>query len=126
MNLAIIGSRALWGNREACDLICSEIERLKPTLIISGGAIGVDKMAEWIGKYVYGIQTKIFHPLTSGTFYYMQRDRQIAEAADEVLAVMVVGGSGGTKATLGFAQQLGKSCYIYEVREGGRGIWESH
>lgn len=62
MKLCIVGSVQLWGSKEASDLICKEIERLSPKVIVSGGATGIDLMAEYIGKYVYGLETEIYRP----------------------------------------------------------------
>ena len=46
MKLAIVGSRSLAARPDALDAVKRVVDRLQPTLIISGGAQGVDAFAE--------------------------------------------------------------------------------
>jgi hypothetical protein len=61
MKLAIVGSTSLAGNERAAQIIEEVIDRFKPTIIISGGAVGIDSMAE-AAAIRRGIEPLIFRP----------------------------------------------------------------
>ena len=60
----------------------------KPSLIISGGASGVDSHAESIAKLI-GIKTQIFHPDMNEWKYYKERNILIANACDMLYNLVI-------------------------------------
>src|ERR1051326_2483382 len=80
--LAIVGSRDLDGNAMAWQTLEAVLDELKPSLLISGGAGGIDSMAEESAK-ARGIPTCIFLPEKPlGWPSYRARDLLIAEGCD--------------------------------------------
>jgi hypothetical protein len=107
MRLAIVGSRQLWGSRPAAEAICHIIEEWRPTVVVSGGAIGIDKMGVHLAKFIYKLAIKEYlpqvqqfedHGLLKG---FRSRDLLIAENCDALLRVVWAGtksyGSGWTR-----------------------------
>ena len=89
MKLGIVGSRQR-GGIDDYRIICSFIRRLKPNVIVSGGAKGIDTTAEK-AAYEFGIKTEIYLPKlaeypTKGNYVYFERNRLIAKASDILLA----------------------------------------
>lgn len=109
MKVAIIGSRRLM----------LDIERYVPkdtTLIISGGAKGIDTIAEQYADK-YGIEKCIIKPQYQkyGRNAPLIRNREIIEKADLVLAFWD-GISPGTKHSLEYAVKCGKAIQIYQFK----------
>ncbi len=106
MKLAIVGSRTI----EDFDL--SPHIPGRPALIISGGARGVDALAERYARS-HGIALLIFRPdyAAFGRAAPLVRNRRIAEECDEVLAVWD-GKSKGTKYTMDYARRLGRKVHV--------------
>ena len=107
MKVAVIGSRSIFD----CD-----IDRFIPPdadLIISGGADGVDKLAE---KYAdrKGIKKMILYPDYElyGKSAPLIRDKLIVDNADLVVAVWD-GSSTGTEFTISYAKRRGVPVEIY-------------
>ena len=107
MKVAVIGSRSIFD----CD-----IDRFIPPdadLIISGGADGVDKLAE---KYAdrKGIKKMILYPDYElyGKSAPLIRDKLIVDNADLVIAVWD-GSSTGTEFTISYAKRRGVPVEIY-------------
>jgi predicted Rossmann fold nucleotide-binding protein DprA/Smf involved in DNA uptake len=109
MNIAIIGSRNI------SDINLSEYIREKSECIISGGARGIDAIAEnWAKKN--GIKTLIFRPeydkYNKGA--PLKRNRTIVENADIIYAFWD-GRSRGTKYTIDYARNKQKDVRVIKV-----------
>jgi hypothetical protein len=92
-----------------------------PTLIISGGARGVDKLAE---KYadLYNIPVKVFPADWNkyGNSAGYIRNKEMAEHAEALIAIWD-GESKGTKHMINIAKKKGLICYIW-VQDDGQWI----
>lgn len=116
MRLAIVGSR------EICDQeVLLKALKLIPSLgsvteIVSGGAKGVDSLAR---KFAQDNNLKLTEFLPDYERYGrgapLQRNTEIIEYADIVLAIPVKGGSNGTRDSIKKAQSMGKRLYVYET-----------
>ena len=109
MKVAVVGSRSI--SR-------ADISRYIPPdtdLIISGGAIGVDKLAEEYADKK-GIKKLILYPEYElyGKSAPLIRDKLIVDHADLVIAVWD-GVSRGTEFTISYAKRRGVPCEIYIV-----------
>lgn len=107
MKVAVIGSRGLTG---------IDISKMIPpdaTMIISGGAAGVDTLAE---RYAdeRGIPKRIIRPdyRLYGKQAPLVRDRMIVELADAVVAIWD-GVSTGTGYTISYAKSRGIPIQVY-------------
>jgi len=110
MKVAIIGSRNL----------NIEIDNYPPkniSLIISGGARGIDTLAE---KYAdkNGIPKLIFFPdyKRHGKIAPLIRNKQIVDNADIVIAFWD-GASRGTKFTIDYANKCGKEVVVHFAKQ---------
>ena len=106
MKLAVIGSRTFTDQA----LLEETISKVKTpiTLLISGGALGADTLAQqWAERN--GIPTQIYKPDYDkyGRRAPLERNLLIVEAADNVLAFWD-GNSTGTQHALSHAKKLGK------------------
>jgi hypothetical protein len=109
MKVAVVGSRSISK---------ADISRYIPPdtdLIISGGAIGVDKLAEEYADKK-GIKKLILYPEYElyGKSAPLIRDKLIVDHADLVIAVWD-GVSRGTEFTISYAKRRGVPCEIYIV-----------
>ena len=87
MKLAIVGAVILKDSpHEVKDIIRSEINRLKPTEIISGGAEGVDTFAEEVANEL-GLKKTIFLPEKKCWEFFKKRNIQIANECDQLLRI---------------------------------------
>ena len=87
MKLAIVGSTLLTDNPEAIEIIEDVLDKYKPTIVISGGAEGIDIMAEE-AAIRRGIETKIFLPkVARWRDGYMPRNLLIAEECDILVRI---------------------------------------
>lgn len=109
MKVAVIGSRNI------TDVNIGRFIPPDTKLIISGGAIGVDTLAE---KYAdeNGIEKLILQPNYElyGKSAPLIRDKQIVDLADLVVAVWD-GSSRGTEFTISYAKRRKVPCEIYIV-----------
>ncbi len=109
MKVAIIGSRGITDYDIG--------KRIPPdtTLIISGGAYGIDTLAECYAKQ-HGIPTKIFYPNYElyGKSAPLIRNKLIVDSADLVIAIWD-GESRGTEFTINYAKSRKVPCQIYIV-----------
>jgi hypothetical protein len=110
MKLAIVGSRNLR----------IDITRFVPSgvsMILSGGAIGVDSAAEDFARK-HKIPIRIFKPEYKifGKIAPILRNKQIVRASDRILAIWD-GKSRGTAHVIEFAHFLGKPVTVFVVRD---------
>ena len=109
MKVAVIGSRSI------TDFDISRYIPPDVTLIISGGAVGVDTLAE---KYAdkNGIEKLIIYPEYDiyGRSAPLVRDRLIVDRADLVIAFWD-GESRGTEYTISYAKRRKVPCEVYIV-----------
>lgn len=90
MKLAIVGSTSLEGNEEALHFIKTCLSFYAPTLVISGGAPGIDTMAVKAAKEM-GIKTQEFKPkvkrwAVKGGF--KERNEKIAKSCDMLIRIV--------------------------------------
>jgi len=116
MKLAIVGSIDLKGNEEAARIIEEMLDSFAPSLVISGGAVGIDTMAEQAAK-CRNIETSIYHPKTDRwRDGFMPRNLLIAQACDVLVRIVasnsVTYGSGWTRDR---AAGMGKQTFEYVV-----------
>lgn len=109
MRVAVIGSRNI--NVDISKYIPPEM-----TELISGGAVGVDTLAE---RYADGhmIPKLIIRPdyARYGRYAPLKRNEMIVEASDLIVAVWD-GKSRGTRYTMDYANRLGKRLVVHRVR----------
>ena len=110
MKTAIIGSR---------DLLYVTLEDYLPkgiTMVISGGARGIDKLAEQYADK-HDIPKKLFYPdyKKYGKIAPLIRNKLIVDNADIVIAFWN-GISRGTRFTIDYAKQQGKKVTVYRIR----------
>lgn len=109
MKVAVVGSRSI-ANADISRYIPPDAD-----LIISGGAVGVDALAE---KYAdeRGIKKMILYPDYEiyGRNAPLIRDKLIVDNADLVIAVWD-GSSRGTEFTISYAKRRGVPCEVYIV-----------
>lgn len=113
MKIAIVGSRRYPHLGRVRDYINSLPE---DTVIVSGGAVGVDEMAEITAKE-RGLETIIFRAdwKRFGRGAGMVRNHDIVNAADKVVAFWD-GKSDGTRNSIELARQAGKPVEIVYLR----------
>jgi hypothetical protein len=118
MKLAIVGSRGI------SILNLDDYITEKPDVVISGGAKGIDTLAEnWADKN--GIQTEIYPPEYKkyGRAAPLKRNDKIIDAADEIL-VFWDGKSPGTRYDIERARKQGKPMRLWVEKEAGTGQFE--
>jgi predicted Rossmann fold nucleotide-binding protein DprA/Smf involved in DNA uptake len=108
--VAVVGSRN-YSNLSAVKEFISQLP--KGCTVISGGARGVDQMADHAAKE-QGIPTVIYPANWEkfGKSAGIIRNKQIVEQADVVVA-FYDGSSRGTAHTISVARKLGKQIHIY-------------
>jgi phosphopentomutase len=84
-----------------------------PSLLIHGGAVGVDTLA---GRWaeLQGIPVQVVHPKSKGKNAFIERDREMVDMADYVIAIWD-GESSGTRLTRDYAQLQGKHAKTWIV-----------
>jgi predicted Rossmann fold nucleotide-binding protein DprA/Smf involved in DNA uptake len=107
LRVAVIGSRSI----DYADL--SRYIPEEATALISGGAVGVDTLAEAYAKEK-GLPIRIIKPQYEifGRKAPLLRDRQIVECADLVIAIWD-GESTGTAYTIDYAHEKGVPVRLY-------------
>lgn len=105
--VAVIGSRSI---RQA------DLARYLPaetTMLVSGGAVGVDTLAEEYAKQ-HGLPIRVIRPNYElyGRKAPLFRNRQIVECADLVIALWD-GSSSGTAYTVDYAHERGVPVRLY-------------
>jgi hypothetical protein len=108
MKVAIIGSRDFASLTKVRDYVN---QLPNDTIVISGGARGVDTVAETTAK-ARGLQTIVIRPdWTKGKGAGMERNTQIVATADKVVAFWN-GSSRGTADSISKAKKLNKELVI--------------
>lgn len=112
MKLAVIGSRGI----DDYDLVQSNIRNHNPTLLISGGALGVDRLAK---RYALENNIPIIEVLPQFDKYHSRyapiaRNKEIVCQADCILAFWD-GKSKGTKFVIEYAKKYGKKVKIITI-----------
>ncbi len=114
MRLAIIGSR----RRSEARAISHLLSTLQPELVITGGAEGIDTEAA-IAAADLSIACRIIRPALAGKQTRGQvmkaireRNEEIVETADAVVAFPAANRTGGTEMGIHHAQRLGKPLII--------------
>ena len=109
MKVAIVGSREY----PNLSKVRAYIQNLPiDTVIVSGGAKGVDKCAEKVAEFI-GLQTEIYH----SDWHRLEkaagiiRNQDLVNAADKLVAFWD-GESKGTKNTIATAKKLGKEMTV--------------
>lgn len=112
MKVAVIGSRGFTDYEEMKRILSS----IKITLLISGGAIGADKLGERYAKE-NNIETKIYLPDWNkhGKCAGFLRNTQIIEDAELVIAFWN-GNSKGTLDSIKKAEKLNKKTLIINTK----------
>lgn len=114
MKLAIVGSRD-WTDRQP---IFNQLTALRPTLVISGGATGADKLGANCARQM-GIPVIEYLPQWDrfGRSAGAKRNRIIVDECDKLIAFWD-GESKGTKISIDMARKVGKLLEIVFPLEG--------
>jgi len=116
MKIAVIGSRSITDPNE----VTGQLENLTVTKIISGGAAGVDTIAErWAD--LTGTPKLIIKPNYQryGKAAPLERNKLIVEAADYVIAIWD-GKSTGTLQAVNYAKKIGKPVQVINTAQKGQ------
>jgi len=117
MKLAIVGSVRLAGNKLAEEKIEEVLDKYKPDLVISGGAIGIDTMAKQAAE-ARGIEVLEYLPEQPKWHYYKKRNIKIAQNCDRLVRIYsnlsTTYGSGWTK---NYTEEIGKKTEEYQIIE---------
>lgn len=107
--LAIVGSRELQGDARVTALINDALDRYAPALLISGGCVGVDRMAVEAAD-LRGIKWREYLPAVENWEQgYKPRNIDIAEACDYLVRIASrKSKSYGSGFTRDWAARLGK------------------
>lgn len=118
MKTAIIGSRNITDH----DLLREAVKGLPITAIISGGAAGVDKMAERYAQENDLPMTVInANWAKHGKQAGMIRNAEIVKQAEQIIALWD-GQSHGTAATIAMAKKAGKALKVIVPRTTGKEV----
>lgn len=113
MRLAIVGSVRLAGNARAYEIIRAALAHYQPSVVVSGGAVGIDSMAAECAREL-GIEVREYLPSVRkfhGAGGYAERNLKIAGDCDVLLRIVARSsktyGSGWTRDR---AKKLGVVC----------------
>jgi predicted Rossmann fold nucleotide-binding protein DprA/Smf involved in DNA uptake len=116
--IAVVGSREFGNYGQVCEVLDSILYR--GDSIVSGGAVGVDSMAQRYAKE-RGFTIVIIYPDYAhyGRGAAFVRNKEIVENSDRVLAFYAKGRfhQGGTANTAEWARKLGKALQEFEEEE---------
>lgn len=117
MKLAIIGSRTL-NQQQVIEVINQVVNKStsKITTIVTGGANGVDSIAEYYAK-THNINVEVYYPLYQkyGKRAPLIRNNEIIKNCDGVLAIWD-GESNGTAYTIRKAKREDKKVMVVELK----------
>ena len=115
--LGIVGSRILVGRPDAEDIIGQEFDRHRPRWFVSGGAIGIDKMAEdEADRRGYRERKTIHLPEQRSWEYYKKRDKLIAQDSECLVCISgLLSRTQGAAWTASEAERLGKRVTRYVI-----------
>lgn len=71
----------------AADTIRAVIRRKRPECIVTGGADGVDYMAETIAKHEFDLPVIVCYPGRSSWAHYKVRNQYIADICDQLVRI---------------------------------------
>lgn len=113
VNIAIVGSRNFYDYDILVEFIKENIDINIIKLVISGGAVGADSLAERFA-YNFNIEKKIFKPdwQKYGKRAGFLRNKTIIENADIVFAFWD-GESRGTLSSINLAKEQDKKLYVH-------------
>lgn len=116
MIIGVIGSRQLRNHPQVKGIIEDFLYRYDATMVVSGGAPGVDSMAEFVARQ-NGMPVEIYHADWDrlGKSAGFQRNGEIAARIDHLLAIMIPGGTSGSKDTISKTMKMGKPVTIFTV-----------
>lgn len=116
MKLAIVGSTKLAGNESALALVNAVLDRYKPTVVISGGAEGVDRIAAAVARG-RGIEVDERLPKVRNWEHgFKPRNKEIAEACDALVRIAIKGGTTyGSGWTRDYAKSIGKPTESFTI-----------
>lgn len=113
------------GSRKYTDAACIEraILEMRPDIILTGGAKGADSIAESVAKK-HGIPCKVYLPAfkTDATIryharWYLERNKQIVDDCDTLLAFFAGEKSKGTEYTVKYAEKTGKTIKVFPKKD---------
>lgn len=113
LRLVVVGSRE-YPNLDEVRQFVFELDR--DTIVISGGAVGVDSMAVATARY-YRMPYEVYPARWNrdGRSAGIIRNREMVDGADEVVAFWD-GKSRGTAFTIDYAKQKGKPVRVFVAR----------
>lgn len=121
VRLAIVGSTLLAGNAEAQEIIEKVLDEFKPSMVVSGGADGIDTMAANEARW-RGIPVREFKPTIrrwDGKGGFKERNEEIADLCTHLVRIVSsktkTYGSGWTRDR---AKAQGKPTRDYVVNQG--------
>jgi len=115
VRLAIVGNTILVGSKEAWIAVQDTIKRLKPSCVISGGATGVDTMAEVAAKQL-GVKFEAYLPEQEHWHFYKKRNVLIATDCEHLVRVFTKRAKTyGSGWTADYARKLGKTVEDIEI-----------
>ena len=106
--IGIVGSSKATTTQEVVDVVCNILDRYnkKDTVIVSGGANGIDRIAIDIASAL-GYDTIEYLPKGIGWYYYKPRNILIANKCDKVYSIALPLSNGS------------RACYHCENKENG-------
>ena len=112
MKLAIVGSRLFEGNKLVDAIVGDIIFTNSPKEILSGGAKGVDEMAD-MWACGFGIGTKIYRPqIYQWAGGFKERNMRIADECDVLYAILSPKSKTyGAGWTADYAEKIGKEVH---------------
>ena len=117
IKIGIVGNRHGWNYDIKWDIleVINELYSRHEVEIVSGGADGVDSLAQRFAKE-YGLKMTTFYPDTSepSPKRFYDRNKKIADYVDVLLAFNKVKKRSGTQQTINFAKKRGIKVIVYE------------
>lgn len=111
--LAIVGSRILDGHPEVKHILAEVFDGHNPRHFVSGGAVGIDKMAEDEADRREMRHSKTIHlPERKSWYYYKKRDQLIADDSECLVRIYA-----------GWATTWGSGFTAKEAERQGKRVW---